>query len=266
MPSPSSRYTSSLLVIASYRLQLQPDFGFAEAEALLPYLQRLGVSHLYLSPITEAREGSTHGYDVVDHNEVRAAYGGREGLDGLLAAASEHGLKLILDWVPNHAGVGPGNVAWQDVLAYGPHSPHAHFFDIDWSPLKPELAGKVHLPFLGSPYGEALDADELGITYDADAGSGMGSGRFYATYYENRFALSPATYATILDAVLPRYERTEAYWDLKELAEAYAGLEPGERSKAEALGLRLGALEGIDPEDWADALDRDALHALFERQ
>jgi (1->4)-alpha-D-glucan 1-alpha-D-glucosylmutase len=257
MLSPFSRYTSSL-VIASYRLQLQPDFGFAEAEALLPYLQRLGASHLYLSPITEARAGSTHGYDVVDHNEVREAYGGREGLDRLLAAATEHDLKVILDWVPNHAGVGPGNVAWQDTLAYGPHSPHARTFDIDWHPLKPELAGKVHLPFLGSPYGEALDNDELGLAYDGD--------RFYATYYENRFALSPATYDVILSAVLPRYERTEPYWDLKELAEAYAGLEPQERNKAEALSLRLAALDEIDPADWPDALDNEALHALLERQ
>ncbi len=243
---------------ASYRLQLQPDFGFAEAEALLPYLQRLGVSHLYLSPVTEAREGSTHGYDVVDHNEVREAYGGREGLDGLLAAATEHELKVILDWVPNHAGVGPSNVAWQDVLAHGPFSPHADTFDIDWRPLKPELQGKILLPFLGSPYGDALDDDELGLAYE--------DGRFYATYYDNRFALSPATYDALFDAVLERYERTEPYWDLKELAEAYAGLQPEERSKAEALALRLAALEDVDPADWADALDHDALHALLERQ
>ena len=245
-------------MIASYRLQLQPDFGFAEAEALLPYLQRLGISHLYLSPITEAREGSMHGYDVVDHNEVRAAYGGREGLDQLLAAATEHELEIILDWVPNHAGVGPGNVAWQDVLAHGPYSPHADTFDIDWYPLKPELSGKVHLPFLGSSYGEALDGDELGLDYE--------DGRFYATYYDNRFALSPATYDAILDTALSRYERTEPYWDLKELAEAFAGLKPEERSKAEALGLRLAALDDVDPADWTDALDREALHALFEQQ
>ena len=103
----------------------------ADAARLAPYWRRLGVSHLYLSPITEARQGSTHGYDVVDHNTVRAAFGGREGLDRLLAAAAEHGLKLILDWVPNHAGVGPRNAAWQDVLAYGPHSPHARAFDMD---------------------------------------------------------------------------------------------------------------------------------------
>src|SRR5690606_29403692 len=168
-------------VTATYRLQLQPGFGFAEAEALLPYLERLGISHLYLSPVTEAREGSTHGYDVIDHNEVRAAFGAREGLDRLLDAAAEHGLKLILASVPKHAGVGPRHAAWQDVLAYGPPSPHARTFDIDWHPLKPELAGKVLLPFLGRPYGEALDDGELGLAYDPGSESGAGSGRFYAT-------------------------------------------------------------------------------------
>ncbi|MEP0546217.1 MAG: malto-oligosyltrehalose synthase [Rhodothermales bacterium] len=244
---------------ASYRLQLQPDFGFAEAEALLPYLERLGVSHLYLSPVTEAREGSTHGYDVVDHNEVRAAYGGRDGLDRLLDAAAERGLGVILDWVPNHAGVGTRNAAWQDVLAYGPHSPHARTFDVDWRPLKPELRGKVHLPFLGGPYGEALDAGELGLGYD--------DGRFYATYYDNRFALSPATYATLLAAALPRFERTEDYWDLKDLLDAYDGLEPAEREKAEALRLRLAALaERIDLTDWDEAFAPGELHDLLERQ
>ena len=118
---------------ATYRLQLTPDFGFAEVEALVPYLKQLGVSHLYLSPITEARPGSTHGYDVIDHNQVREAYGGRKGFESLREAAVEAGLGIVLDFVPNHAGVGPANEEWQDVLAYGRHSAYAHHFDIDWS-------------------------------------------------------------------------------------------------------------------------------------
>ena len=152
-------------MIATYRLQLQPGFGFAEVEALLPYFQRLGVSHLYLSPITEARPGSTHGYDVIDHNAVREDFGGREALDQLLEAAREAGLQFILDFVPNHAGVGSNNAAWQDVLAYGSYADAASYFDIDWDPLKPELHGKILLPFLGQPYGKVLDADELGLHY-----------------------------------------------------------------------------------------------------
>ncbi|MDX1419922.1 MAG: malto-oligosyltrehalose synthase [Rubricoccaceae bacterium] len=244
---------------ATYRLQLQPDFGFAEAERLLPYLDRLGASHLYLSPVTEAREGSLHGYDVVDHNAVRADYGGRPALDRLLDAAHAHGLGVVLDWVPNHAGVGPQNDSWQDVLAYGPHSPFARYFDLDWDPLKPELRGKLLLPFLGEPYGDVLQAGELGVAYE--------DGRFYAAYYDNRFALAPATYAHLLEAALPHFERTAPYWDLKDLLEAYRDLDPREREKAEALRPRLVAFAAqADPAAWLGAVQGERLHALLERQ
>jgi (1->4)-alpha-D-glucan 1-alpha-D-glucosylmutase len=231
---------TSAALSATYRLQLDPDFGFDAARRLLPYLKRLGVSHLYLSPITEATPGSSHGYDVIDHNAVREDLGGREGLDRLLTALEDHELKVILDWVPNHAGVGLHNEYWQDVLAYGPNSIYARYFDIDWHPLKPELRRKVLLPFLGEPYGGVLDGGELGLAYD--------DGRFYTTYYESRFALAPSTYPVLLERALLAHERTEVYWDLKDLAEAYAGLSGAEREKAEVLRLRLAALaERADP-------------------
>ncbi|MDX1546112.1 MAG: malto-oligosyltrehalose synthase, partial [Rhodothermales bacterium] len=246
-------------MIATYRLQLTPAFGFAEVEALVPYFQRLGVSHLYLSPITEARPGSEHGYDVSDHNTVRAEYGGREGFEQLRAAAHAAGLAILLDFVPNHAGVGTHNAYWQDVLAHGPHSAHAHVFDIDWDPLKETLRGKVLLPFLGRPYGDVLDDDELGITFE--------DGRFYAAYYDNAFALSPLTYATLLDAVLDEHERADAYFDLKEVRDAYAALQPDEVHKAEALRRRLEPLaEALDLAAPLAAFRGERLHALLERQ
>ena len=251
---------------ATYRLQLRPEFGFADAEAVVPYLARLGVSHLYLSPITAARAGSTHGYDVVDHNRVSEALGGRGGFDRLVATGRDHGLGVILDWVPNHAGVGPGNRAWQDVLAFGPHSAFAGHFDIDWHPLKPGLQGKVLLPFLGAPYGEALDGGDIGLAYD--------DGRFYATYYDDRFALTPSVYADLLEAALPAHEREDVYFDLKDLADAYAGLEAHETEKAEALRLRLLTLAdraavdaGLASFEVADPARGSArLHDLLERQ
>ncbi|ARA91890.1 malto-oligosyltrehalose synthase [Rhodothermaceae bacterium RA] len=246
-------------MIATYRLQLTPDFGFDAVEALVPYFTRLGVSHLYLSPITEARAGSLHGYDVIDHNAIRADFGGREAFDRLRATAHRAGLQLILDFVPNHAGVGPNNAYWQDVLAYGPHSPYAAFFDIDWNPLKPELQGKILLPFLGRPYGEALDDGEIALAYE--------DGRFYAAYFENRFALAPATYARILEEALPHFERTDAYFDLNDLHRAYASLAPDEYDKAETLRTRLRALaDRLDLAPILAAFSGPALHALLERQ
>jgi (1->4)-alpha-D-glucan 1-alpha-D-glucosylmutase len=244
---------------ATYRLQLTPDFGFAEVEALIPYLKRLGVSHLYLSPITEARPGSTHGYDVIDHNQVREAFGGREGFESLHEAAVDAGLGLVIDFVPNHAGVGPANEEWQDVLAYGRHSAYAHHFDIDWTPLKPELQGKILLPFLGDTYGTVLDDGDIGLSYDA--------GYFYATYYDHRFALSPRTYPQVLDALLPQFERTDAYFDLQDVRDALAELEPDARERAEALCRRLDAVDvAFDADTLEGTLDRGALHALLDDQ
>lgn len=246
-------------MIATYRLQLHPEFGFDEVRELLPYLGHLGISHLYLSPITEARPNSTHGYDVIDHNAVRLELGGRQAFDRLVEAARLAGLELILDFVPNHAGVGPRNSYWQDVLAYGPHSTYASYFDIDWHPIKPELQGKILLPFLGRTYGEVLDEGELALSFN--------DGYLYATYYENRYRLNPASYMFVLERMLKSAERTEPYWDLKDLVDAFRSLEPHERDKSEALVKRLANMFGrIDYEPVLHSFDAEALHLLLEEQ
>lgn len=135
---------------ATYRLQFHRDFPFAAAQALVPYFQRLGISHIYASPITTARSGSQHGYDVVDHTRVNPELGGEEGLRSLVAALRSHGMGLIIDIVPNHMGVAGGeNAWWNDVLAHGEASAFASYFDIDWS--EPLL-----LPILGTPLEDAL--------------------------------------------------------------------------------------------------------------
>ncbi|MEX2535622.1 MAG: malto-oligosyltrehalose synthase [Trueperaceae bacterium] len=246
-------------MIATYRLQLTPEFGFGEVREQLAYFRRLGVSHLYLSPITQAALGSTHGYDVTDHNMVRDEFGGREGFEALREAALREGLGLLLDIVPNHAGVGSHNEAWQDLLAYGPQSPNARTFDIDWNPPKEELRGKLLLPFLGRPYGEALDEGEIVLDYD--------EGCFYARYYDNRFRLSPASYGEILAALLPDLERQPGYFDLLELQGLYADLAMSEREKAEALKGRLGQdLAGVALEPALAHFSGERLHGLLERQ
>ena len=245
-------------MIATYRLQLAPDFGFDAAADAVPYLARLGISHLYLSPVTDARRGSVHGYDVVDHNRIRAELGGEPAFDRLCAAARAQGLKLLIDFVPNHAGVGPRNAWWQDVLAFGASSPFARFFDIDWKPLKPELAGKVLLPVLGSPYGQALEAREIGLVAE--------DGRLSASYYRQRFALSPATWS---DALIAASATTHgsARGVLDAAARATARLFPHDLEKAREAREHLAPLaERDDVAKAFAAIEPATLHALLERQ
>ncbi|MFC1416305.1 malto-oligosyltrehalose synthase [Streptacidiphilus cavernicola] len=143
---------------ATYRLQLQPGFGFAEARLAVPYLARLGVSHLHLSPVLEAVPGSRHGYDVVDHGRVSEQLGGEEGPSGLRALADQahaHGLGIVVDTVPNHmAAPVPAslNEAWFALLREGPSSPYADWFDVDWA----AQGGRVLLPVLGERIADEL--------------------------------------------------------------------------------------------------------------
>ncbi|WP_077797889.1 malto-oligosyltrehalose synthase [Streptomyces sp. JHA26] len=153
-PAPLPSRPASPAPLATYRLQLQPDFPFAAAAAAVPYLASLGVTHLHLSPVLEAVPGSLHGYDVVDPERVREELGGEEGLRALARTAREHGLGLVVDIVPNHMAMSPRhNRALWEVLREGPKSPYARWFDIDWE----AQGGQVLLPVLGAPVGEVLD-------------------------------------------------------------------------------------------------------------
>lgn len=163
--------TQAAVPRATYRLQLNKDFPFSQAEAVLPYLAKLGISHLYLSPILQARAGSTHGYDTVEHRAINPELGTLDEFRALVAAARSQGLGIILDFVPNHMGVGgTENAYWLDVLEHGRTSRYAHWFDIDWAPADASLAGKVLVPILGVSYGEALQAGQLELRLDAGTG------------------------------------------------------------------------------------------------
>jgi (1->4)-alpha-D-glucan 1-alpha-D-glucosylmutase len=177
---------------ATYRLQFHRDFTFRDALELVPYLAQLGISHVYASPIMEARPGSTHGYDIVNHNRLNPEIGGEDDFRALATALRERGMGLILDIVPNHMGVGPGNAWWLDVLEWGEASRYAHFFDIDWDAPRPDLNGRVLLPVLGDQYGAIVEAGEIALRFDADEGS------FSFWYFEHRFPVSPPTYGRIL--------------------------------------------------------------------
>jgi len=163
---------ASLFVIpprATYRLQLNKDFTLADATALVPYLDELGVSHAYLSPILMARPGSTHGYDTVDHSRINPELGTLDDFRALVAALRQRNMGVILDFVPNHMGVGGAhNRLWLDVLKHGPASRYADWFDIDWHPPVPGMDGKLLVPFLGTSYAEALARGDLELKADGD--------------------------------------------------------------------------------------------------
>src|ERR1700712_1128022 len=147
---------------ATMRLQLHKDFTFADAAAAVPYLAKLGVSHVYSSPILTARAGSIHGYDVVDPTAVNAELGGESGFRDFVAVLRAAGLGLIVDIVPNHRAVGTSDTPWwTDLLRHGRASRYAEFFDVDWDTADPDLHDKVLAPFLGRSYGDALDAGEI---------------------------------------------------------------------------------------------------------
>jgi (1->4)-alpha-D-glucan 1-alpha-D-glucosylmutase len=192
---------------STYRLQFNRQFTFNQAREIVPYLEALGISDCYASPYFQARAESLHGYDITDHNKLNAAIGSRGEYDAWIADLHAHGMGQIVDFVPNHMGIGePLNLWWMDVLENGPSSIYAPYFDIDWKPLKSDLRDKVLLPILGDQYGRVLERGELQVRFD--------SGAFYLRYYEHEFPLAPGTYRHILQIALDKLEpfKSEDYY------------------------------------------------------
>ena len=176
---------------ATYRLQFNADFTFAQAREIVPYLAELGISHVYASPIETAKTGSTHGYDVVDHTRINPALGGMEGFEALCEALHAHGMGLLLDIVPNHMGIEGGeNGWWNSVLEFGRASPQATSFDIDWS--REGAGGRVLLPVLGTPYPEALVNGDIALRFSPERHG------FEITYFDKAFPVRPKTDGELL--------------------------------------------------------------------
>ncbi|MGA1326278.1 MAG: malto-oligosyltrehalose synthase [Rubrivivax sp.] len=194
---PDGALGAAVIPRATYRLQLRPGFGLREVLPWVPYFDRLGVSHLYLSPIQCARAGSTHGYDVIDPNRIRPALGTREDLERLVQALRARDMGVLLDIVPNHMAIfGGDNVWWMDVLENGRSSAYAHFFDIDWTPADPSMHGRVLLPMLEDHGGVVLERGDLRLTLEAEAGT------LAVHTPAGRLPLDPTTYADVLQQVL----------------------------------------------------------------
>src|SRR5215472_8604390 len=150
---------------ATYRVQLNKDFRFADVHKILDYLQELGISDLYVSPVLASRKGSSHGYDVIDPNRINPDLGTEEEFTALESELQNRGMGLLLDIVPNHMAASAENPWWMDVLENGSQSAFAGFFDVDWHPASRSLEGRILLPVLGRPFGEALDSGEIKLIF-----------------------------------------------------------------------------------------------------
>jgi (1->4)-alpha-D-glucan 1-alpha-D-glucosylmutase len=175
---------------ATYRLQFRSEFGFRAAEAVVPYLEKLGITHIYASPIFKARAGSPHGYDVVDPGQMDPALGTTADFQRLHGALKAAKMGWIQDIVPNHMALSHENPMITDLFENGPASPYYNFFDILWDHPYPSLQNRLLAPFLGRFYGEALESKEIQITY--------GPNGFSIRYFEHEFPIKIDTYLPLL--------------------------------------------------------------------
>ncbi len=258
--------------LSTYRIQLQPEFGFDDVASIAPYLHRLGVSHLYSSPYLQAAHGSTHGYDVIDHSRVNGELGGEEGHERMCAALGANDVGQVLDIVPNHMAIVGGNRWWWDVLENGPSSQYASYFDVDWDPPEAKLRNTVLMPILGDHYGRVLEAGEFRLQRDG--------GGFTVHYYEHILPVAPRS----LDDLLATAARRCRSMELESLATFFGRLPPSyltdrasvrERhrdkevlraSLARLLREEPGVANAVDAEVAAMNADPDRLDNLLERQ
>ena len=256
---------------ATYRVQLTQDFGFDEVASIGGYLAELGVSHVYLSPILQAAPGSSHGYDVVDHERVSAELGGIDAYQRMATALAEHGLRLVLDIVPNHMAIDTQHSRWWwDVLENGPSSLYADAFDVDWDPAEESLHNRVLVPILADSYGSSIEGGRIRLARNgAD---------FVVTYDDRTLPVAPKT----LDGLMRTAARTTGSTTLDFLADSYAALPAASRTDSTGrlrrhrhkTALREIVASLIDVEELRTAIDEavekyngvDELDALLQRQ
>ncbi|HKT89205.1 MAG TPA: malto-oligosyltrehalose synthase [Candidatus Sulfotelmatobacter sp.] len=240
---------------STYRIQLNQNFRFADTLKILDYLHELGVSDVYLSPILASRKGSTHGYDLIDPSRINPDLGTEEEFTTLQTELQNRGMGLLLDIVPNHMAANAENPWWMDVLENGAESAFAAFFDIEWHPHARSLEGRILLPVLGRPFGEALDSGEIKLLYN--------DGRFFIQYFESLFPVAPRAYHSILnlhagrlknfldEESAPYHEYSGILSSARDLSRAdrrIAIAAPEQRLRFESTRDRLRALTNSSPE------------------
>jgi (1->4)-alpha-D-glucan 1-alpha-D-glucosylmutase len=247
--------------IATYRLQFNPRLRFEDARELVPYLESLGVTDLYASPLFQARRDSPHGYDVTDPNRFNQELGKEEEFDSLVSALKEREMGLLLDIVPNHMSASSENRWWMDVLENGASSPYAQFFDIDWRSSKKAVKGKVLLPILGGPYGRVLENQELTLCLEENG--------FLIRYSWTTLPLSVKSYLRILSHRIEALEGTyganspafRELWDLIASIEHLPDLPEGDSTVGTA-GFRKG--EEIRDAVWRLYTGRPEIRSFLE--
>lgn len=192
-------------LIATYRLQLGPELNFARAAELVPYLSKVGVSHLYLSPVLDAAAGSAHGYDVVNHTKISQALGGEEGFARLVAAAHAANIGIVLDLVPNHMSIADArNQWWWDVLENGRSGRWAHASDVDWDPPEPRLKDVVLLPVLGEHLSQVLAAKQVKVAREGAV--------FTVRYFEHPYPVARRSLGLLLRHATAHCEGQNYHW------------------------------------------------------
>jgi (1->4)-alpha-D-glucan 1-alpha-D-glucosylmutase len=272
--------STSVVPLATYRLQFGEHLDFNGAARVAPYLAELGISHLYASPWLEARGPGSHGYDITDYTAFNPVLGGEDGFEHLAATLATHDLGHIADFVPNHMGIGKtSNPWWNDVLEWGPASPHAAHFDIDWQSPNRHLRGKVDIPILGKAYGRALEDGDLKLRFEP------AQGRFALWYHDHRFPIDPRSYPQIIGRAVDitrdgQINHTANFKSLSDIERGFALSDTLTPKEAQTLETALANLAAADSliadclQRAADSFagqpgDRDshrALHELLECQ
>lgn len=243
---------------ATYRVQFNLNFRFADAQALVPYLHDLGISDLYASPRFKARKGSSHGYDVADPMRINSELGTEEEFDRLVARLHQYGMGLLLDIVPNHMAASQENPWWMDVLENGRESPYAVFFDIDWQPRGIKIAelerGRVVIPILAEPYAEVLRKRAIRLRFD-DRG-------FSFQYEDHCLPLNASHYSEVLHACASTSADAAPLFDkLDELCRASPGTEHGNDPPT---NLGRNQMPEIKAKLWHLYQHDDAIHQAIE--
>jgi len=240
---------------ATYRLQFHADFTLRDARQIIDYLHALGISDIYASPLLRPRTGSTHGYDIVDANQLNPAVGSEDDFTELQGALDRHDMGLLLDIVPNHMAASHENAWWMSVLENGPQSRFLHYFDIDWRD------EKLLLPILGRPYGEALESREIQLACDVDG--------LYFTYYDKRLPLAPRSYRIVLEQCVDAVPQEGIGIEVRDLVQNETVTTNSRFLKGTLARLREQSPEFGDALDAAIArfnVDDDLLDALLQAQ